>query len=126
MKTKKRVLIIDDDQDLLEIYGFKFLKEGFEVEKANNGAWGLKKVNEEKFDLVLLDMAMPAMNGLEMLKAMDKKKKKQGTPKILVLSNTALDSEIEEMKKAGADGCYVKIKVTPAEVCNEAYKILSK
>jgi len=122
---KKRILIIDDDQDLLEMYGHKFKAEGFEVEKAENGAWGLRRIREGNFDLVLLDMAMPAMNGLEMLKAIKEEKNGQKNLKIIALSNTALDEEVREMKASGADLCFIKIKVTPGEVCTEAFKLLN-
>ena len=122
----KKVLIVDDDQDLLEMYGQKFKGTGFSVEKAENGAWGLKRIKEDKFDLVLLDMAMPAMNGLEMLRAIKTEKEANGYPKIIALSNTALDWEIKEMKEAGADQCFIKIKVTPAEICDSALKLLGK
>jgi len=121
---KKRVLIIDDDQDLLEMYGHKFKAEGFEVEKAENGAWGLKRIKEGNFNLVLLDMSMPAMNGLEMLRAIKEEKVDKGGIKIIALSNTALDEEVKEMKEAGADLCFIKIKVTPGEVCQEALALL--
>ena len=122
---KKHVLIIDDDQDLLEMYGHKFKAEGFEVEKAENGAWGLRRIREGNFDLVLLDMAMPAMNGIEMLKAIQEEKDTKKNLKIIALSNTALDEEVREMKSSGADLCFVKIKVTPGEVCAEALKLLN-
>ena len=123
-KTKK-VLIIDDNQDLIEIYQHKFLQAGFTVEKAENGAWGLKKIQDSHFDLVILDMSMPAMDGLEMLRQIEQEKKAKGYPKIISLSNTALDSEVEEMKKAGADECFIKVKVTPADVLSQAYKLLN-
>jgi len=123
---KKSVLIIDDDQDLLEMYGHKFKAEGFIVEKASNGAWGLNKIREGGFDLVLLDMAMPAMNGIEILQAIKDERKEKNNLKIIVLSNTALDEEVREMKNNGADLCFVKIKVTPGEVCSEAMKLLAK
>jgi len=121
---KKSVLIIDDDQDLLEMYGHKFKAAGFEVEKAENGAWGLRRIKEGDFDLVLLDMAMPAMNGIEMLKAIKGEQKDKKNLKIISLSNTALDEEVKEMKESGADLCFIKIKVTPGEVCQEAIKLL--
>ncbi len=123
-KTKK-VLIIDDNQDLIEIYQHKFIQAGFSVEKAENGAWGLKKIQSGHFDLVIMDMSMPAMDGLEMLHQIEQEKKAKGYPKIIVLSNTALDSEIEEMKKTGADECFIKVKVTPAEVLSRASELLN-
>lgn len=125
MNHKNKVLIIDDDQDLLEMYGHKFASEGFEVEKAGNGAWGLKRIREGNFDIVLLDMAMPALNGVELLKTIQGEREKLGNLKIIVLSNTALDNEIREMKSYGADRCFVKIKITPGEICAEALKLLN-
>lgn len=125
MNHKKKVLIIDDDQDLLEMYGYKFISQGFEVEKAGNGAWGLKRIREGKFDLVLLDMAMPALNGIELLKTIQSEREQLGNLKIIVLSNTALDEEIKEMKSYGADLCFIKIKSTPGEICEEALNLLN-
>jgi len=122
---KKHVLIIDDDQDLLEMYGHKFKAEGFSVEKAENGAWGLRRIREGNFDLVLLDMAMPAMDGIEMLKEIKGEKDTKKNLEIIALSNTALDEEVREMKASGADLCFIKIKVTPGEVCAEALKLLN-
>lgn len=124
--AQNKALIIDDDQDLLEMYGLKFIQAGFSVEKAENGAWGLRRIREENFDIVLLDMSMPAMNGLEMLRAIKKEKEEKGGPKIIALSNTALDSEMEEMRKTGADRCFVKVNVTPTEVCEEALALLNR
>ncbi len=124
MKTRRKVLIIDDDQDLLEIYGFKFETEGWSVEKAENGAWGLKRIKEDNFDIVLLDVSMPAMNGLEMLKEIAETKRERGVPKVLVLSNTALDAEIKEMKAVGADECFIKVKITPKDIYRKSMELL--
>jgi len=119
-----KALIIEDDHEIAEIYGHKFKEEGFEVEKAENGAWGLKKIQEKKFDIVILDMSMPAMDGLEMLLKIKEEKEKNGYPKVFVLSNTALEDDLKAMQQAGADKVFIKIRVTPKEVFNEAINII--
>ncbi len=121
----KKLLIVEDDKEIAEIYEHKFREEKFEVKKAQNGAWGLKMIKEEKFDLVILDMSMPAMNGQEMLEKIKEEKEKHGYPAIFVLSNTALDDELKMMREAGADRAFVKIRVTPKEVYKEAVKIIN-
>jgi len=123
---KGRVIIIDDDKDLLEVYEKKFIADGYEVEIAANGAWGLRLLKEKDFDLVVLDMAMPAMNGLEMLREIQEEKEKKGHPKVIALSNTALEEEMLEMRQAGADKCFIKIQVTPAQISEAADLLLNK
>jgi len=121
----KKVLIIDDDKDLAEVYEHKFKEKGFVVKKAQNGAWGLRMIENEKFDLVILDMAMPAMDGIEMLQRIKEKKTKE-KPLVFALSNTALEEEMAEMRKVGADKCFIKIRVTPEEVFSQASSMLSE
>lgn len=60
-----RILIIDDESDIREIIGYNLKKEGYEVETAEDGLTGLKKVAEFNPDLVILDMMMPGMDGVE-------------------------------------------------------------
>jgi len=122
---KGRVIIIDDDKDLLELYARKFEADGYEVETAANGAWGLRLLKEKDFDIVVLDMAMPAMNGLEMLREIQEEKEKKGHPKIIALSNTALEEEMMEMRRTGADECFIKIQITPAQICAAADKLMN-
>lgn len=62
-----KILIIDDNKDFLEIFSTKLKSAGFEVDTAQGGAEGLEKTTKGKFDLVLLDVEMPGMNGVETL-----------------------------------------------------------
>lgn len=65
METTKKILIIDDEIDLLQMVGFQFRSKGFEVQTACNGVEGLDKVHAFRPDLVILDMNMPRMGGIE-------------------------------------------------------------
>lgn len=66
--TKKRILIIEDDASLHDILYKKFLSEGFEVFEAKNGEEGLKLALSKYPDIILLDIVMPVMDGMTMLK----------------------------------------------------------
>mgnify|MGYP000026364367 CR=1 FL=1 len=103
METKK-ILLIDDEADLIEMLK-KFLEEeGYEVVSSCNGKQGLEMFEKEEPDLVLLDLALPGMNGLEVLKRMMKKKK------TLVIMITAYkDAEkVVDAFRLGAYDCIFK------------------
>lgn len=68
--TKKHILLIDDDQELAELLTDYLTLEGFELQCAYNGLSGLKMLNESAFDLILLDVMMPELNGFDVLKAL--------------------------------------------------------
>jgi two-component system alkaline phosphatase synthesis response regulator PhoP len=66
MNTKKKILIIDDEPDILEFLSYNFKKNDFEVLTASDGLTGLQKMREEKPDIILSDILMPEMDGIEM------------------------------------------------------------
>lgn len=70
MESKKKILIIDDDPDIIKIVKFRLQYEGYEVFEAHEGAQGLEKVRSVHPDLVLLDLIMPKMTGYEVLQAL--------------------------------------------------------
>ena len=80
----KKVLIVDDEKDILNILKQSFVDEGFSVISAQDGEEGLKMIEEEKPDLILLDIVMPKMDGVTMAK---KLKEKGIKSKILFLTN---------------------------------------
>lgn len=65
MSANKKILVIDDEMDLIELIGFQFKSKGFEVKTAGDGVEGLEVVHEFKPDLIILDMNMPRMGGIE-------------------------------------------------------------
>lgn len=98
----KAILIIEDEIAMLRILTDKFSQEGFRVIKAANGEEGLRFALSERPDLILLDIVMPRMGGLEML---DKLREDEWgkTAKVILLTNL---SDIEKISEAVKEGAY--------------------
>jgi DNA-binding response OmpR family regulator len=122
-KIKKRVLIIEDESEIAQLYQEKLIQEGFEVEVANNGAWGLRLAHHGDFDIILLDMVMPAMSGYEAIRQLKKDLRTKEIP-ILVFSNSAQEKEISRALKMGAEDYFVKARITPSQVVEEIKRVL--
>jgi len=87
-KNKKILLVVEDNQPLREVIKDKFLKEGFEVLEASDGAQGLNIFSKEKPDIILLDIIMPVMDGITMLKKLRRLEAGKKVP-VIVLTNLA-------------------------------------
>ena len=108
----KKILIVEDDQVLANIYRNKFAVEGFKVEVAFDGEVGLEMVQAFRPDLILLDLMLPKVPGLEIIKHVRGLPELEKTP-ILVFSNTYLTNLVQEAWKAGATKCLSKSNCTP-------------
>lgn len=117
------VLIIEDEEAIIEMYKMRLEKDGYRVEVARNGAWGLKLASERKFDIIIMDMVMPAMNGYEMLSKIKADKNCEDTP-IIVLSNSAQENDIAKTKKLGVNSFLLKSQITPAKLAKEVKKLI--
>lgn len=107
MKTKKRVLIIEDDKFLIKLYSDKLTREGFEVSMAISGEEGLNKVAVEKPDMVLLDIILPQKNGFEILSEMKLNPKTKNIP-VVLLTNLGQEADIKKGLELGAVNYVVK------------------
>lgn len=122
----RKLLIVDDDKFLLDMYSVKFKEAGFEVTLCPSSTDALKKIQEGLApDAILLDMVMPEMNGLELLAKLHQEKNAEHSA-IVVLSNQGQAGDIEEAKKIGVDGYIVKASTIPSEVLDKVQDILSK
>lgn len=121
---KGKILLIEDEEVIIEMYKLRLEKEGYEVQVARNGAWGLKVACQESFDLIIMDMVMPAMNGYEMLEKIKKNKACKNIP-VIVLSNSAQDNEINKAKELGATSYFLKSQITPAKLVKEVKELLN-
>ncbi len=122
MKTSKKILIIEDEKTLAHALEIKLTRSGFTVNTVFNGEDGIKLVQEKPFDLILLDLIMPKIDGfvvLELLKAKHIK-----TP-VMVLTNLSQDTDIKRTKEFGAKGFFIKSN-TPIATIVERVKILLK
>lgn len=118
----KRVLLVEDDDLLRELYQLKLSAEGFEVEATTNGKEGLDKVHQYQPKVILLDMMMPVMTGMEFLHAFQPRE--HPAVRVLVLSNKAAPNEIHEAKQLGAADYLLKSQYTPDDLVQEVYKQL--
>lgn len=117
----KKVLLIEDDSFLVEIYTIKLKEAGYSVAVAFDGEEGLRKIKEETPDLVLLDIVLPIVDGWEFLKAAKNINKNL---KVVILSNLSQKAEIKKGLELGATKYLIKAHHAPSEVVEEIKKIL--
>jgi CheY-like chemotaxis protein len=116
----KKIVIIEDHPVLISIYRNKFIAEGFQVEIATDGESGLKLINSIKPDLVVLDLAMPRLNGIEVLKKLRANPLFQALP-VIIFSDSAWK---QQAWKEGATVVLSKSKHTPGQVVEAVRKAL--
>ncbi|MEN9649808.1 MAG: hypothetical protein RL094_775 [Candidatus Parcubacteria bacterium] len=119
-----KILIVDDDKFLLNMYSLKFQKENFAVTTASDGAEAITKL-EGGFvpDAIVLDIVMPVMDGLEVLEKM-RQENLAKEARVLILSNQGQSSDIDKAKRLGIDGYIVKATTIPSEVVSEVLRML--
>src|SRR3989344_2365113 len=122
--SNKKVLIVDDDRFLLNMYSIKFKKSGFEVDTASGGEEVLHKLREGATpDVLLLDVVMPSMDGLELLENI-RKEKLVPNATVIILSNQNQPTDIERAKNLGIASYIVKASSIPSEVVAEVVKVI--
>lgn len=104
---KKHILLVEDDEFISDVYTTKLSREGFEVDRAENGEVALKKAREHKPNLILLDLMMPIKDGFETLREL-KLDTLLKDIKVIVLSNLSQPEDKEKVKNLGADDYCVK------------------
>ena len=97
IKNNSFILIIDDDLELCEEIQEILTDTGYQVDFANGGLEGLKKYNEKTYQLIILDLKMPDINGLEVLKQI--KKNNKSVKVIIITARTKLNIEVTEISK---------------------------
>ena len=121
---KKKILIVDDDGFLLDMYAFKFSQNNFEVHTALGAKEALGKLKEGlNPDVILMDIIMPEMDGFEMFEIINKEKLSENSIKI-ILSNKGQQEDIDRGMSLGASGYIIKVSSTPVEVIDSVMKIL--
>ena len=123
---KQKILIVDDDKFLLDMYALKFSQSGFEVFTAENGLQAVEKLrNKLEPQIIMLDLIMPEMDGFEMLEKINEEKLVPDAVKI-VISNKSQQTDMDRAKSLGAVGYIVKANSTPVEVIGEVKAILAE
>lgn len=120
-----KVLLVEDDRDLVEMYETKFKMEGFEVIKSENGLNALDLVKKEKPAVVLLDIVMPELDGFQVLKSLKVDPETKATP-VILLTNLSQETDIKKGTELGAADYLVKANFTPNEVVAKARKAMGQ
>src|SRR3989344_5514735 len=123
--AQTKVLIVDDDEFLLEMYALKFKECGFEVNTAKDGADAVKKAKECRPDVILMDVVMPKMDGFDLLRTLKKDHMAPDTI-TLVLTNLGQKEDVEKGMRLGATDYIIKAHFTPSEVVRRVEGLLAK
>ncbi len=111
----KKILIIEDDQIVANVYRNKLAVEGYQTEVALDGETGLKIMRTFQPDIIILDLMLPKMSGVDVIKEVRSEADFAKLP-IIVFSNTYLTNLIQEAWKAGANKCLSKASCSPQEI----------
>ncbi|MBU2109629.1 response regulator [Patescibacteria group bacterium] len=124
MARKYKVLIIDDDEFLVDMYSIKFREQGFDVEIAFSGNEAIEKIKSGlNPDMILVDLVMPNMDGFEFLREI-KNKGIAKNSKLIILTNLGQEDDIKKGLALGADDYVIKAHFTPSEVIKKVTAVL--
>lgn len=124
---KEKILIVDDDDFLLDMYALKFREAGFDVDVASKAEDALEKFRKgDKPNILLLDIIMPKMDGFDFLAILKKEKLLGPECRIVILTNLGQKSDIEKGLRLGADDYFVKAHHTPSEIVEKVENLLLK
>lgn len=119
----KKILIIEDDLLVANIYRNKLAVEGFSVETANTGEAGFELVKSFRPDAVIMDLILPKLSGLDLMKKIRAEAEFQKLP-LIVFSNTYLSNLVQDAWKAGATKCLSKANCAPKQVIEAIRSVL--
>ena len=123
-QTKKTsILIVEDEHYLRDLYRDIFKQDGFEVDTAKDGNEAYDKMSHNKYDLILLDIILPGMDGMQVLDKLAKEKKVTLT-NVVLLTNLSQDIVIAKALDYGVCGYLIKSDYTPEELLKEARSFL--
>ena len=120
----KKILIVEDNQLIANIYGNKFLREGFQVKIAPDGQVGLALIRSFQPDAVILDLMLPKMTGVELTKVIRAEPSLEHLP-VIVFTNAYQTSVMQQALKAGATTCLSKAGCPPKQLIEVVRGLLS-
>ncbi len=123
INKKKKILFVDDDKFLLDMYALKFSKVGYDVRVCDSSEKALKILNEGFVpDIILTDIVMPGMDGMELILNIRDEKLAENSV-IIMLTNQGTSEDLTKAVKIKVDGYIVKATTIPSEVLIEVEKI---
>ena len=121
---EKIILVVDDDPTVIELYKRMFKNYGLDVLVARDGDKGLKMIKEQKPDFVILDIRMPKLDGIEVMKEVRKDASTKDTP-VLILTNYDLEEYRREIAKLGVVDFVTKIGIDPSALVRRVMDFLA-
>lgn len=123
-ESKEKILIIEDDFFIRELYERQFTKEGYQIVSSEDGPNGLLLASQENPDLILLDIMLPKLNGLDLLRTLKSKDETKNIP-VILLTNLGQESVIKEGFELGAESYLIKSAYTPSQIIDEVKNFLA-
>lgn len=123
---QKRILIVEDDQFLREFYQELLTSEGYLVDTAADGEVGLNKIQNNDYNLALLDLMLSKKDGVQILRDLKVSSPKSSQINIVILTNLGQDAVIKECFDLGANGYLIKSALNPDQVLAEVKSYLQK
>jgi DNA-binding response OmpR family regulator len=121
--AKPKLLVVEDDHSIADLYLFKFDIAGFEVRAAYDGEQGLKAAEDFLPEIILLDLRMPVMNGDEMLEKL-RAEDWGADMRVIILTNISRDEAPGNLRFLGVDRYVVKAHHTPTQVFEMVKEVL--
>lgn len=123
-KLNKKILLVDDDPLIIRMFQTKLTKDGYNVSLAFNGEEAIIKAKKDKPDLILLDLMMPKMNGIETLKQLKKDSDTKNIPVVILTNLEDGKDDIKKAKKMGILGYWIKAETDLKTLSLKVKKIL--
>lgn len=123
--AKAKILVVEDDDFLREVYVETLTDEGYTIDMAIDGEEGMQKIKQGGYDLVLLDIVMPKIDGLNVVKKIKAEGVQPNNKRLVFLTNLDKDEEIKEALELG-DGYLIKSQLTPGDLIREVKLYLAK
>ncbi len=120
-----KILLIEDEDIFLEMFGKKLEDDGYEVTKVENGAWGLKEALKGEYDIIITDLVMPAMSGEEIIAKLKDDDKTKNIP-IIAISASVPDDKADNIIALGATDFLLKTHITPSDLSEKVKELLQK
>ncbi len=119
-----KILVVEDDQALRDLYVQILTSEGYLIDQAQDGQAGYDAASKGGYDLILLDLVMPKMDGLMVLEKLHQLPTKPDNGLIVVLSNLGKDDVIGKAMELGASGYMIKSDYTPDKIIEQVKNFL--
>ena len=106
MRVSKKILLVDDEPDVLQPVAFRLTKSGYDIVTATNGEKAIEMIKTEKPDLVLLDLRLPGINGIEVCRMIRSDAALKNTP--IILFTASANNIVEDCARCGANDYIIK------------------